>query len=792
MNQGSKRNNKHMRNEDIFPKERPEEIRRTRPDGLTWGEVVQRQKDDQDNRCKASPGKNVGQILASNVFTLFNLLNVALAICLASVGSYRNMLFLGVVVSNTLIGTIQELRAHHTIQRLKLLSTPVAHALREGQEVACKMDELVQDDLVILRAGDQVPADALVIEGEGAANEALLTGERDAVHKRENDWLLSGSYISEGKFTAQLVRVGEESYVNRLTRSARKIKRPKSELMSSLQKLVRIVSAVLVPLGILLFCKQVFIGENPVEEAIPSTVAAMLGMIPEGLMLLTSVALAVGVVKLGKKGTLVQELYGIETLARADVLCLDKTGTLTTGDMTLHKLVPLEGSEADMRYALSRFLSAFDLQGGTLEAIGSEIQPSGEKPEAVLPFSSARKKSAASFTDGITYVLGAPSFVLKDEYGSEVRSQVEAMAADGLRVLVLCECQGRIAGEDVPPITRVLGLCALSDTLRNHVEETLAYFRDQGVAVKVISGDDPRTVSAVARRAGLENADRWVDASTLDDEALAAAAESYTIFGRVAPQQKKLLVKALKGAGHSVAMTGDGVNDIPALKAADCSIAIAGGADAVGQAAQLTLMQADFSRMPQIVDEGRRVVNNITRAASLFLVKTLYSFTLSVLLLLLPAAYPFQPIQLTFISSLTIGIPTFFLALEPNHERIRGSFLQTVLLHAVPGAAAVSVCAACCMMLEKIGIAQEVCSTLATLSAGIIGLMVLFLVCYPFSRMRLCVLSVMTAAFVLGTVFLGKVFFLVPLEVPMLLLLLMISAVGVLLLFLLVRVLRRK
>ncbi len=792
MNQGSKRDNKHMRNEDIFPKERPEEIRRTRPDGLTWGEVVQRQKDDQDNRCKASPGKNVGQILASNVFTLFNLLNVALAICLASVGSYRNMLFLGVVVSNTLIGTIQELRAHHTIQRLKLLSTPVAHALREGQEVACKMDELVQDDLVILRAGDQVPADALVIEGEGAANEALLTGERDAVHKRENDWLLSGSYISEGKFTAQLVRVGEESYVNRLTRSARKIKRPKSELMSSLQKLVRIVSAVLVPLGILLFCKQVFIGENPVEEAIPSTVAAMLGMIPEGLMLLTSVALAVGVVKLGKKGTLVQELYGIETLARADVLCLDKTGTLTTGDMTLHKLVPLEGSEADMRYALSRFLSAFDLQGGTLEAIGSEIQPSGEKPEAVLPFSSARKKSAASFTDGITYVLGAPSFVLKDEYGSEVRSQVEAMAADGLRVLVLCECQGRIAGEDVPPVTRVLGLCALSDTLRNHVEETLAYFRDQGVAVKVISGDDPRTVSAVARRAGLENADRWVDASTLDDDALAAAAESYTIFGRVAPQQKKLLVKALKAAGHSVAMTGDGVNDIPALKAADCSIAIAGGADAVGQAAQLTLMQADFSRMPQIVDEGRRVVNNITRAASLFLVKTLYSFTLSVLLLLLPAAYPFQPIQLTFISSLTIGIPTFFLALEPNHERIRGSFLQTVLLHAVPGAAAVSVCAACCMMLEKIGIAQEVCSTLATLSAGIIGLMVLFLVCYPFSRMRLCVFSVMTAAFVLGTVFLGKVFFLVPLELPMLLLLLMISAVGVLLLFLLVRVLRRK
>lgn len=781
-----------MRNEAIFPSERPEEIRRTRPDGLTWGEVVQRQKDDLDNRCKASPGKNVWQILASNVFTLFNLLNVALALCLASVGSYRNMLFLGVVVSNTLIGAIQELRAHHTIRRLKLLGTPAAHALREGREVTCKMDELVQDDLVILRAGDQVPADALVIEGEGAANEALLTGERDAVHKRVNDWLLSGSYISEGRFTAQLVRVGEESYVNRLTRSARKIKRPKSELMSSLQKLVRMVSAVLVPLGLLLFCKQVFIGESPVEKAIPSTVAAMLGMIPEGLMLVTSMALAVGVVKLGKKGTLVQELYGIETLARADVLCLDKTGTLTTGDMTLHQLVPLEGSEADMRDALRRFLSAFDVRGGTLEALGRVIEPSGEKPTSVLPFSSARKKSAASFSDGMTYVLGAPSFVLGEAYGGEVRQKAEAMAADGLRVLALCACQGTLEGEAVPPISRVLGLCALSDTLRDHVEETLLYFRQQGVAVKVISGDDPRTVSAVARRAGLENADCWVDASKLDDNALSAAAEAYAVFGRVAPQQKKLLVKALKAAGHSVAMTGDGVNDIPALKAADCSIAMAGGADAVGQAAQLTLMQADFSRMPQIVDEGRRVVNNITRAASLFLVKTLYSFTLSVLLLLLPAAYPFQPIQLTFISSLTIGIPTFFLALEPNHERIHGSFLQTVLLHAAPGAAAVSMCAACCMMLEKLGIAQEVCSTLATLSAGVIGLVVLCLVCYPFSRLRLCVLAVMTAAFVLGTVFLGKVFFLVPLSLPMMLLMMAISAAGILLLFLLARVMKNR
>lgn len=781
-----------MKNDLVFPTEPPEAWEPTRPEGLTAEEAAQRAKDGLDNKCKVNPGKNVWQILASNLFTLFNLLNVALALCLAAVGSYRNMLFLGVVISNTLIGTVQELRAHRTISRLKLLNTPAAHVLRDGNEMTCNPEALVKGDLVILRTGDQVPADAIVTEGTGATNESLLTGESDPVHKTAGAWLMSGSYVSEGGFTAQLAHVGEESYVNRLTRSAKSIKRPKSELMTSLQRIIRVVSAALVPLGVLLFCKQYCINGAPLEKAVPMAVAAMIGMIPEGLMLLTSVALAVGVVKLGRKGTLVQELYGIETLARADVLCLDKTGTLTTGEMALERFVPMEADEATMRETLGRFLGAFDICSGTLGALRQAVEPSRDKPTAVLPFSSERKKSAASFADGVTYVLGAPSFVLGEGYRGDVRATAESMSAEGLRVLALCSCEGEIQGEELPEVKRVLGLCVLHDTLRGHVKDTLAYFRRQGVEVKIISGDDPRTVSAVAGRAGLESADRWLDVSQVDDETLQRRAADYAVFGRVTPQRKKLLVQALKKAGHSVAMTGDGVNDIPALKAADCSIAIAGGADAVGQAAQLTLLNADFSRLPQIVDEGRRVVNNITRAASLFLVKTLYSFVLSALLLALPATYPFQPIQLTFISTLTIGIPTFFLALEPNHERIRGSFIRTVLLHAVPGAAAVAVCATSCMMLEHLGIEQAVCSTLATLSAGMIGLLVLCGVCYPFSRMRLCVLAVMTAGFVLGAMLLGEVFYLTPLGWPMLLCLAGLTAGGAGILWLLTWLLRKE
>ena len=753
-----------MQDQLVIPSGLPEDFSPTAREGLSHAEAARRREQGLGNASKADEGKTLWQILRENLFTLFNLLNVCLALALLLVGSYRNMLFMGVVISNTLIGTVQELRARNTIRKLQVLSAPTVHVLRENQEHACKSEELVKGDVVILRAGDQVCADAIVIEGVGAANESLLTGESDAVAKRAGDWLMSGSYITEGRFVAQLEYVGDHSYANRLTRSAKAIKRPRSALMGDLNKLIKLVSCILVPLGILLFCKQYFLAGDPLTQAVPSSVAAMIGMIPEGLILLTSVAMAVGVIKLGRRQTLVQELYGIETLARADVLCLDKTGTITTGDMSVAALLPADGNEATLTAALSRFLGAFEITSGTLRALAERAAPGSEQPVAVLPFSSQRKKSAVSFADGTTLILGAPAMVLGEGCTGDILRLAEEHAAAGRRVLALAEAPGCVTETDTPPCPKALGLIILEDTLRPNAKDTLRYFRQQGVTVKVISGDDPRTVSAIARRVELPGWDMWVDASILQTpEDIDDACQRYTVFGRVTPSQKQQLVEALKRAGHSVAMTGDGVNDIPALKAADCSIAMVGGSDAAKHAAQLTLLNADFACLPLVVGEGRRVINNITRAASLFLVKTLYSFALSILMLLLPGAYPFQPIQLTLISTLTIGTPSFFLALEPNEEPIRGGFLQTVLARAVPGAAAVALCATLSMLTSHLGWSSQVASTLATLSAGSIGLMVLFTVCWPFSLIRGALWGLMAAGFALGAVVLGNIFFLVPL-----------------------------
>jgi len=769
-----------MQDELTIPQGLPEGFTLTPPEGLTGTEALRRRENGQSNASKADDGKTLWQILRENLFTLFNLLNLCLALALLAVGSYRNMLFMGVVVSNTLIGTVQELRARHTIRKLQVLSAPTAHVIRDGTEQDCHPDALVLGDRVILRAGDQVCADAIVLEGSGAANESLLTGESDAVPKAAHDWLMSGSYITEGRFVAQLQRVGDDSYANRLTRAARKIRRPRSALMTDLNKLLKLVSAILLPLGLLLFCKQYFLAGDPLDQAVPSSVAAMIGMIPEGLVLLTSVAMAVGVIKLGRHDTLVQELYGIETLARADVLCLDKTGTITTGEMAVDGLYPLDGDEAGLIAALSRFLGCFELTSGTLKALAERATPGSEEPLAVLPFSSQRKKSAASFADGTTLILGAPAMVLGEAYSGDIMRLAELESANGSRVLLLAEARGRVTQTDTPPVSRPLGLIFLSDTLRPNAADTLRYFRQQDVTVKVISGDHPQTVSAIARRVDLPGWDRWVDASTLaTPEAIQDACERYTVFGRVSPSQKRQLVEAMKAAGHSVAMTGDGVNDIPALKAADCSIAMAGGSDAAKHASQLTLLTDDFACLPLVVGEGRRVINNITRAASLFLVKTLYSFALSVLLLFLPGSYPFQPIQLTLISTLTIGTPSFFLALEPNRERIRGGFLETVLTRAVPGAAAVALCAALSMMTEHLGWPAAVSSTLATLSAGSIGLMMLATVCWPFTPLRGGLWAAMLTGFVLAVLLLGRLFFLealTPLQLLHLLVLILLGA----------------
>ena len=783
-----------MKNELSLPSELPKGFTFTEVSGLTREQAEEKLSQGLGNRMTAKDEKPVSRILADHLFTLFNLLNFSLAVCLLLVGSYRNMLFILVVAANIVIGAVQEYRAQKTISALKLLNTPSVHVLREGKEIILSPEKTVQGDLVILRGGDQVVADAVVIEGSGAAMEALLTGESNAVHKEVNSWLYSGSYIIEGRLTAQQVFVGNESYAGRLTAEAKKEARPASHLMTDLNKLIRFDSMVLVPLGILLFLKQFFLNRIPAAEAVPSSVAAMIGMIPEGLILLTSVAMAVGVIKLARRKTLVQELSGIETLARADVLCLDKTGTITTGKMELESVVGVERTREETEQAISRLLGAFDENSGTLNAMREKLVPGTEKPRAVLPFSSARKKSAVTFYDGTALILGAPEFVLKDHYPDELREKIESIAAEGKRVLVIAEAQGLVTPESVPPVRTICGLCVFGDEVRPGVQQTLAYFRDQNVDIRIISGDNPLTVSQIAYRAGLDGWDRCVDTSTLDtEEALLDACERYTVFGRVTPEQKKALVLALKQKGHNVAMTGDGVNDIPALKASDCSIAMAGGADAAKNAAQLTLLSSDFSVLPEIVLEGRRVINNITRAASLFLTKTIFSFLLSVLMLLLPSAYPFQPIQLTLISSLMIGLPGFVLALEPSVQRIRGNFLRNVLMSALPGGIAAALCAALSMACVFIfGWPRELCSTLATLSAGAVCYVVLLRTCLPLNRTRRVLLIAVAAAFTLAYLLLGINFFLVPLTGASAAALAILAAAGCGMIFLCSRIIGRR
>ena len=727
----------------------------TESGGLTAAQAARRAEAGQANRQTRDPGKSTGQIVAENLFTLFNLLNFALAICLALVGSWRNMLFLGVVFSNTLIGTVQSIRARQTLNKLRLLQTRNAHPIRDGQEIECPPEELVLGDLVVLRAGEQLPADAIVREGRCAADESLLTGESEPVVRQEGDWLMSGSFLTEGKVTAQLAAVGDDSYAARLMRSARVIRTPKSELMTELNRLVSLVSRILVPIGILLFCREYFLQHAPIQQAVPEAVAAMIGMIPEGLILLTSVALLAGVVKLGKRQTLVQELFGIESLARVDVLCVDKTGTLTTGEMTLDETIPMDADEAELNAAAARFLGAFEAASGTLRALADAIPAAENTALATLPFSSARKKSAASFSDGTTLILGAPSFVL-----DAVPARVAEASEQGYRVLALAEAEGAISGTELSPVRRCLGLFLLRDTLRPSVKDTLAWFSREGVSVRVLSGDDPRTVSAVARTLELPGADRIADCSLLSDDELRAAAADKVIFGRLTPARKQILVEALKAEGHSVAMTGDGVNDIPSLKAADCSIAIGGGAEATEHAAQIVLLDRDFNSLPAVVAEGRRVIGNITRTASLYLVKTLYSFVLGLIMVFLPLRYPFQPIHLTLISALSIGTPSFFLALEPSAERASGHFLKRILLRAVPGALAVVCCAIASMILSHCGTGHTVAATMAAVAAGWIGLANLALTCRPFTRLRVAVCIAMVIGYVGALAFLPKLFLL--------------------------------
>ncbi len=719
--------------------------------GLSASEVALRVQRGEGNRVSLTPGKTVGEILRDNLLTFFNLLNLLIAICLLLVGSHRNMLFMGVVLCNLAIGIFQELRAKRTIDRLSVLTASKAAVLRDGKRAVIPVEELVLDDVVYLTAGGEVSADAVLLDGELEVNESLLTGESDAVRKTVGDKLFSGSFVVSGHGLARLTAVGDGAYAAKLQRQAKKKRRVVSMLMKSINSIIRTVGFIVLPIGVILFIKNYLVLKLGLSDAVVSASAAMIGMIPEGLVLLTSIALAVGVIRLGQKRVLVQELYSIEALARVDVICLDKTGTITSGALEVEEVIATCQNMPLLRQKAADYLAAVADENATATALKAYFtEPAQSKAEQTLGFSSARKYGFAQFGKERLY-LGAPEFIpgLND---AAVIEQVKRYAAKGKRVLALASQTDRL---------RVLGLILLRDRLRENAKDTLAYFAEQGVAIKVISGDNPLTVAAAAGQAGLSG--EALDCTGLSDAALIAAAEEKTFFGRVNPQQKAVLIRALQENGHHAAMVGDGVNDILAMKEADCSAAMASGSDAARSAAQLVLLDSDFGAMPEVLLQGRRVINNIGRSASLFLVKTCFSAVLALLLVFVSLPYPFAPINLTLISGLTIGLPSFFLALEPSGERVKGSFLQTVAKRALPGGLTVVLCLLVVMLVGRHdGASAGWMRTGATYVTVWVMVLNLIVTCLPMSK-RHFALCFGAAALLTGAIFvLPEVFLLLP------------------------------
>lgn len=732
--------------------------------GLTPQQAEEAAARGESNGSQNVHTKSVWQIVRENLFTLFNLLNIVLAALVAFTGSWRNMLFMGVVISNTAIGIFQELRSKRVIDRLSVLSAPKARLLRGGRELSLPVADIVKGDIMLLSAGQQVCADGEIAEGFCEADESLVTGESDPVPKNVGDELLSGSFIVAGSVKAQAARVGSESFSGQITGKAKGAVKRTSEMMRSINRIISIVSVCIVPFGAVLFLKAFLVTRQSLESGIVSTVAALIGMIPEGLVLLTSIALAVSTIRLAQKDTLCQDLYCVEALARVDTLCLDKTGTLTEGCMELSEVVSLCGGY-DAQGALAAFAGAFTDPNATLKAIAESFPASGaQKPLRTVPLSSARKWSAAEFEDFGCLFLGAPSFVLDAAAYSAIEPRVRRYAENGQRVLLLAQGE-RLPENGEAPRAQAKALVVLSDKIRPSTPQTLEYFKRQGVALKIISGDDPVTVSNVARRAGLEGAERCVDVSALTDAELEEAAEKYTVFGRVQPFRKLALVKALKARGHKVAMTGDGVNDVPALREADCSIAMQSGSDAARCVSQLVLLTSDLGCLPLVVAEGRRTINNIQRSAALFLVKTIYAFLLAAAFLVLPLAYPFKPIQMTLISALTIGVPSFLLALEPNRSLVRGGFLANVLRRAAPGGITAALGVGLVMAAQQVlAISAEHTSVMAVYLTAAVSFAVLFGVCLPFNAARGVMFAALTAAFVGAAALFGGLFYLEPLS----------------------------
>ena len=739
--------------------------------GLTSEEVRERIDNGLTNHTDISTQKTVGQIVKSNLLTYFNLIFLILTVLLCIVGSFRNLTFLPVIIGNTVIGIFQELRAKKTLDKMSMLNAPHSIVVRDGEQQQIQSEELVKDDIIILSAGNQICADATVLSGSISVNEALLTGESDEIKKKSGDRLMSGSFVVSGQCYAKLDKVGNESYISQLTAQAKAMgDGEQSEMIRYINKLVKWVGIIIIPVGIILFCQAYIMNGETFKKSVVSMVAAVLGMIPEGLYLLTTVALALSTIRLAKKQVLLHDMKSIETLARVDVLCVDKTGTITEPGMQVTELV-ISGrcgdAEMDKRafaHLLADYSAVIEDNNATMEAIRAyvaknEIEKGSRTLLKTQPFTSANKYSKVSFVEG-DYMLGAPEFIMKDRY-EEISGEIEEYQSKGYRVLLMAE-----SGEDsigsVRPLGGIspIGYIVLSNPIRENAESTFTYFKEQGVAIKVISGDNPATVSEVAKRAGIDGAENYVDASTLASEKdITEAVDKYTVFGRVTPKQKQLIVRALQKQKHTVAMTGDGVNDILAMKDADCSIAMASGSEAAAQAAQTVLLDSDFGRMPYVVFEGRQVVNNIQRSASLFLVKNIFSLLMAIFSAIFAITYPLEPSQISLISMFTIGLPGFLLALEPNRDRIEGNFMVNVMLKALPaGLTDVLSVGALVICGQVFNLPSEDIATAGTMLLAVVGFMIIIKISHPFNKMKYGVLLINIIGLLFCGLFLGRLF----------------------------------
>ena len=745
--------------------------------GLTDEEVRQRVEEGLTNRADISTDKTTKEIVISNVFTYFNLIFLVITILLIMVGSFRNLTFLPIIIGNTVIGIVQEIRAKKTLEKMSLLNAPHADVIRNGSVKQISTEELVKDDVILLTAGKQICADAVVISGNIQVNESLLTGEADEVEKTEGSTLMSGSFVVSGECYARLEKVGNESYISKLSLEAKSMGgKEQSEMIRSINLIVKWVGIVIIPIGLILFWQSHFVNGESITKSVTSTVAAIIGMIPEGLYLLTTVALALSTMKLARKKVLLHDMKSIETLARVDVLCVDKTGTITEPDMKLKEIFLCKNSGADgtqtaltldelksliLDYAnasVDNNATMLALKAYAADALTNNTSALHRTAVSQQAFSSSLKYGSVTFSDG-TYLLGAPEFIMHEDF-ARIEEEIIPYADKGDRVLLFARYDGENVENGINGSVTPLGFVALANPIRANAVKTFEYFKSQGVAIKVISGDNPRTVSRIAIQAGIESAESFVDAATLDTEdKIADAVNKYTVFGRVTPKQKKQLVKALQAKEHTVAMTGDGVNDILAMKDADCSVAMASGSEAAAQAAQVVLLDSDFAHMPDVVYEGRRVVNNIQRSASLFLVKNIFSLLLSLFSVILMVTYPLEPAQVSLISMFTIGVPGFLLALEQNKDRIKGRFITNVMLKALPGGLTdVIAVGALVVCGEVFCISDASIGTIATLVLSVVGFMILFKISEPLNGMKYAVIIGNIAGLVFSGFFLKKLF----------------------------------